>query len=70
MEDDAPEGLHPMTSFDPSKPPVLHDVLTDKIITWDWERAGEFLARAETDAEGHVTFDDWVFDGWGNVLGG
>lgn len=65
-----PEGLHSMKNFDPSDPAILHDVLKDKIVTWDWERSIEFRAQAVHGADGRVRFKDYIFDGWGNVLGG
>jgi hypothetical protein len=65
-----PEGLRPMKDFDPSQPAILHDVLNDSIVTWDWERAEDFRQTAIFDEGGRVAFDGMVFDGWGNVLGG
>jgi hypothetical protein len=65
-----PEGLRPMSDFDPSQPAILHDVLTDKILTWDWARAEDFRNNAVTDQSGRVAWDGMILDGWGNVLGG
>ena len=65
-----PLGLRPMKDFDPSQPAILHDVLNDCIVTWDWKRAEEFRKSAIYDPEGRVVWDGLVFDGWGNVLGG
>ena len=59
-----------MKDFDPSQPAILHDVVTDKIVTWDWQRAADFRANAVYDDKGRVTWGGMVFDGWGNVLGG
>jgi len=40
------------------------------MITWDWERAEDFKKNAVWGADGRVAWGEFVFDGWGNVLGG
>jgi hypothetical protein len=35
-----PPKLRPMKDFNPAEPAILHDVLKDCIVTWDWERGG------------------------------
>ena len=65
-----PGGLSPMADFDPTQPAILHDVLNDRIVTWDWEKHADFNKNALVHADGHVAWDGQVFDGWGNVLGG
>ena len=59
-----------MKDFNPSEPAILHDVLNDKIVTWDWQHADEWRNNAVYDQDGRAAFDGIVFDGWGNVLGG
>jgi hypothetical protein len=65
-----PPNLNPMKDFNPAEPAILHDAVTDCIVTWDWERADDFRKNAVYDAQGRVAWDGHVFDGWGNVLGG
>jgi hypothetical protein len=64
------DGLHPMRDFDPAQPAVLHDRKTDCIETWTGEQAADFRARSVFRPDGTVEWDRFVFDGWGNVLGG
>jgi hypothetical protein len=59
-----------MADFNPFEPAILHEMLSDSIVTWDWERAEDFTSRAVYDADGRVYWSGQVFDGWGNVLGG
>jgi hypothetical protein len=59
-----------MEDFDPAQPAILHDRLTDTIVTWTGEDAARFRTRAQVREPGVVAFDRWLFDGWGNVLGG
>jgi hypothetical protein len=59
-----------MREFDPTQPAILHDVVTDKIITWDWKQAADFRNNARYDDRGRVAWSGMIFDGWGNVLGG
>jgi hypothetical protein len=40
------------------------------MVTWDWARAEDFRRRAIFQADGRVIFDEQVFDGWDDVLGG
>jgi hypothetical protein len=65
-----PPNLHPTNGFDPGEPAILHDAVSDCIVTWDWERADDFRKNAVYDAEGRVAWQGHLFDGWGNVLGG
>ena len=62
--------LHPMTGFDPSEPAILHDLATDRIITWIGDQADDFCRTANARDDGTVAWREYVFDGWGNVLGG
>jgi len=62
--------LHPMRDFDPSQPAILHDRLTDRIETWTGEHAADFRERSVFKEDGTVKWDRFIFDGWGNVLGG
>jgi hypothetical protein len=65
-----PPEMKPMISFNPSEPAILHDRSTDKIETWTGEDAADFRENAIIDADGSVEWRGFVFDGWGNVLGG
>lgn len=65
-----PPTLHPMKDFDPSEPAILHDLISDRIITWSGEDAAAFHRAHIERADGTVAWNEFVFDGWGNVLGG
>jgi hypothetical protein len=65
-----PSGLKPMATFNPSEPAILHDSLTDKIKTWTGEDTEDFRKTAIVRPEGTIEWRQFVFDGWGNVLGG
>lgn len=67
-----PEGLRPMSTFDPTQPAILHDRLNDKIITWlaEEDMIANYREYATLDEEGLVSWDGLILDGWGNVLGG
>ena len=65
-----PNTLHPMTGFDPSEPAILHDLATDRIITWTGDQADDFRRVGMLRDDGTVAWRQYVFDGWGNVLGG
>jgi hypothetical protein len=55
-----PPALRPMDDFDPSEPAILHDKRTDRIVTWTGEDVAAY----------HEAAIVYIFDGWGNVLGG
>jgi hypothetical protein len=63
-------SLHPMADFNPSEPAILHDRATDEIVTWTGEQAGDFRRSSRARDDGTVAWREYVFDGWGNVLGG
>jgi len=65
-----PSGLNTMASFNPSEPAILHDRSADKIETWTGEHAADYRQNAVMNADGTVEWREFVFDGWGNVLGG
>jgi hypothetical protein len=65
-----PQELKPMATFDPSEPAVLHDCVTDQIETWTGEDAADYRNNAISKQDGTVNGWHFVFDGWGNVLGG
>jgi hypothetical protein len=65
-----PPTLHPMKDFDPSLPAILHDRRSDTIIPWTGEEANDFRRCMIDRGDGTVLWQDFVFDGWGNVLGG
>jgi hypothetical protein len=62
--------LRPMDTFDPTEPAVLHDLLSDTIITWTAEEAEDYRRTSRPGEDGTVIWNAYVFDGWGNVLGG
>ena len=65
-----PASLHPMRDFDPSQPAILHDRVTDRMETWTGDHAADFREHSVTRPDGTVRWDRFIFDGWGNVLGG
>jgi hypothetical protein len=62
--------LRSMSEFDPAKPAILHDVLNDRIVTWDLGDADDFRRSAIFTDDGLVAWRGQVFDGWEHVLGG
>lgn len=64
------QTLHPMAGFNPSEPAILHDLATDRIITWTGDQADDFRRAGMPRDDGTVAWREYVFDGWGNVLGG
>jgi hypothetical protein len=64
------QELKPMATFDPSEPAILHDCVTDQIETWTGEDAADYRNNAISTQDGTVNWRHFVFDGWGNVLGG
>ncbi len=68
---DTPGGdLRPMSDFSPSQPAILHDRVTGVIETWTGEYEAEYRKNATELPDGAVAWRGFVFDGWGNVLGG
>jgi hypothetical protein len=67
---DTPADLRPMSSFNPSEPAILHDRITQGIETWTGEDEAEYRRDARMLPDGAVAWRDFVFNGWGNVLGG
>jgi hypothetical protein len=65
-----PSGLRPMKDFDPSEPAILHDRITDTIIPWSGEEVDAYRDAAIDRQDGTIAWGRFVFDGWGNVLGG
>ncbi|WP_249133710.1 hypothetical protein [Bradyrhizobium sp. AUGA SZCCT0182] len=65
-----PPEMRPMATFDPSQPAVLHDRVINQIETWTGEQATDYRENAIIQPDGAVAWRDFVFDGWGNVLGG
>jgi hypothetical protein len=65
-----PPTLHPMKDFDSSEPAILHDRLSDSIIAWSGEEAAAFRRSCLVQDDGSLAWNGFVFDGWGNVLGG
>jgi hypothetical protein len=65
-----PAQLRPMSEFDPFEPAILHDRGTGSIVTWTGEHASDYCQDATIKPDGTVEWSGFVFDGWGNVLGG
>jgi len=65
-----PPSLRPMADFDPSEPAILHDSRTDCIVTWTGEDVATYREKAIARPDGTVEWSGYIFDGWGNVLGG
>ncbi len=65
-----PPTLHPMKAFNPAEPAVLHDLVSDQIIAWSGEEADAFRKSRVEREDVTVAWQEFVFDGWGNVLGG
>jgi hypothetical protein len=59
-----------MKDFDPCEPAILHDQVADEIVTWTGDGADDFKRSSAARADGAVVWKGYVFDGWGNVLGG
>lgn len=62
--------LRPMKTFDPTQPAILHDRGSGKIETWTADEGDDYLKTAIARPDGTVEWREFVFDGWGNVLGG
>jgi hypothetical protein len=62
--------LRSMSSFNPSEPAILHDRVADAIETWTGEDEADFRKNSIQLPDGSVAWRAFVFDGWGNVLGG
>ena len=59
-----------MLSFNPSEPAKVHHRVTGAIEIWTGEDETKSRMGARTLPDGAVTWRGFVFDGWGNVLGG
>jgi hypothetical protein len=57
-----------MKDFDPSEPAIVHDRISDAIIAWSGEDPAS--SRRVSREDGTVACNEFVFDRWGNVLGG
>jgi hypothetical protein len=62
--------LRSMSSFDPSEPAILHDYNSGEVETWTGENEADFRKNSVARPDGTVAWRDFVFDGWGHVLGG
>lgn len=65
-----PQGLRPTRDFQPSEPAILHDRASSRIVTWTGEHAADFRKSSIARSDGSVAWKHYLFDGWGNVLGG
>jgi hypothetical protein len=65
----AASQLRPMSEFDPSQPAILHDRGTDDIETWTGD-AADYRETSIARPDGTIEWRGFVFDGWGQVLGG
>jgi hypothetical protein len=70
MPIEPPASLRPMKDFDPSEPAILHDRISDVIISWSGEEADEFRRSRVEREDGTIAWKHFLFDGWGEVLGG
>jgi hypothetical protein len=52
-----------MSTFDPTKPALVHDSVNDRVRVWDPAWAGAYRQGAK-DYGGEVYFDGLVLDGW------
>ena len=59
-----------MKDFDPAEPAILHDRVSHTIVSWTGEDAAEFVHSKVDQDDGTIAWKSFVFDGWGNVLGG
>jgi len=59
-----------MDEFNPSEPAILHDRISDTIVTWTGDKGGEWQQYAKRHTVGIIEFEGYLFDGWGDVLGG
>jgi hypothetical protein len=56
-----------MKDFDPSEPAILHDRISDAIVTWSGEEAGAFRCSSVVQPDGAVAWNGLLFDGWGSI---
>ncbi|GGI27264.1 hypothetical protein GCM10010987_43530 [Bradyrhizobium guangdongense] len=63
-------SLRPMDAFDPTEPAILHDRVSGTIITWTADQAEDYRRASRSRGDGTVAWRAYVFDGWGNVMGG
>jgi hypothetical protein len=66
----AASHLRPMSEFDASQPAILHDRSTGDIEAWTGEDAADFRHNSIARPDGTIEWRAFVFDGWGEVLGG
>jgi hypothetical protein len=59
-----------MDAFDPTEPAILYDRVSGTIITWTADQADDYRRASQPHRDGTVAWKAYVFDGWGNVLGG
>jgi hypothetical protein len=59
-----------MKDFNPFEPAILHDQVSDTIVTWSGEEADAFRCTQVQRQDGTIAWNGFVFDGWGNVLSG
>lgn len=59
-------GWRPMSEFDPSKPALVHDQLSDQVIEWEPERHGrDWHQGGHVDRQdGVIEWDGLRLDGW------
>ena len=65
-----PQGLRPMADFDPTQPASLHDCLNDQMRPWTGGSAADWRASSKLQSDGTVFWDELVYDGWAEALGG
>jgi hypothetical protein len=55
-----------MKDFNRSEPAILHDQISDTIVTWSGEEANAFRCSHVQREDGTTARNGFVFDGWGN----
>src|SRR5947209_18898418 len=49
-----PSDLHPMNSFNAAEPAIVHDRISDRIVTWAGDEAADFLGRKIVRSDGRI----------------
>jgi hypothetical protein len=65
-----PLTLKPMSTFDPTRPALLHDQLNDKMLAWTGEELAGWREHANPHSQGIIEWDGLLLDGWCEPLGG
>ena len=57
-------NCHPMTTFDPSRPALVHDRRNDRTFEWLPQWAAAYRRFARQHAPGIMDWDGVLLDGW------